>query len=222
MVSEGFVLAGGLGTRMGVDKARAPFGGLTLAAFVAEQLMQVVSEVALIRRADDGLPWLDRDGDELTVHYEPDHPSRHPLWGVAEALRVARQPLVLVVPCDLVGLRPEHLQRLVEYGRPCVAHAEGQRHPLLAVLSRHQLPRAVSLAARGAAAGELSAELHAVALPAEALVDANTPERLGRTPLQALAGRLGPERATERLLAGERARLAQRGVLDPYVSPPGA
>jgi len=218
VVIEAFVLAGGASQRMGSDKARLPCRGLPMAAAVAEVVGSVVDQVTVVRRDDDGLPWLDRGGEPLAVVYEPPHPTRHPLWGVAEALRQADEAEVLVVPCDLPGLTADHVAALLAAGGPCVAELAGHRHPLLAVLPRTLLPKAAALAARGEPARALVEALPGVELDPAGLVDTNTRVELGPTPLERLHIELPEGEATERLLRGEVARLAACGIVDPYAA----
>lgn len=175
----GFVLAGGRSLRMGTDKALILLDGEPLGRRLARMLAEVGCDpVWLVGRQPElralGLP----------VVAEPGAPEddRHPLWGVAAALRAAaaRDPegLALICPCDLTGLRPEHLRLLLARGGPCVARAGGRIHPLLALLPAALAERAETLAAEGAAAHALSAGLDPVDLPEEALHDSNRPEDL--------------------------------------------
>ncbi|MCA9489541.1 MAG: molybdenum cofactor guanylyltransferase [Myxococcales bacterium] len=220
VVIDGFVLAGGASTRMGVDKARAPWRDRPLAVAVAEGLRAVCGRVALVRRGDDGLPWAWMDGAPLEVLLEPEAPDRHPLWGVAHALRSASTPLVAVVPCDLPGLDAETWERLVAEA-PAVA-SDGERiHPLVAVIPRSWADRAASLAADGAGARALVSACTEVVVPRGALVDRNRPEDLGRGPIARLRSRLPrlPATVVARILDGERERLRARGILDPDPTP---
>ncbi|MCB9685874.1 MAG: NTP transferase domain-containing protein [Alphaproteobacteria bacterium] len=217
---DGFVLAGGASTRMGVDKARAPFGGRPLAVAAAEGLREVCGRAALVRRADDGLPWRWADGGAIEVVLEPEAPDRHPLWGVAQALRSARTPLVAIVPCDVPGVSRESWARLVA-DAPSVASDGGRIHPLVAVLPRAWAERAAGLAAAGAGARDLVSGCQEVALPVGELVDRNRPEDLGPGPIAHLRSRLPhlPAEVVARILDGERERLRARGILDPDPMP---
>lgn len=221
MSIEGYVLAGGAGRRMGLDKARAPWQGLPLAAWVAEQIDPAVAGVTLVRRGrPDGLPWCDRVGRALPVVYEPDDGPRHPLAGVVCALTQTASDHVLIAPCDTVGLTPEVARRLVAAG-PCVA-SDGERvHPLLAVLPRERLDLARQLLAAQAPCRALVEGLPQVRLDAHTLVNANRAAQID-DPLRALAARLPAGQATERLLTGERRRLAARGILAPPAEGEGA
>ena len=78
--AEVCILAGGLSTRMGRDKARLRLGGRTLLAHVRANAKQLGLPVRVIRR--DAVP---RCG---------------PLGGVVTALRSARADVVLFLSCD--------------------------------------------------------------------------------------------------------------------------
>lgn len=214
---DGFVLAGGRGTRMGVDKARAAYRGWPLAVATIGVLRAVCGRVALARRgAPDGLPWVLPDGAPIEVLYESDDGEPHPLWGVAMALAACRTERALVAACDVPGLSPESLRALIAAG-PAVAAAEGLRHPLVAVLPAAWADRARTLASSGSSVHALVEALPAVELPAEELRDRNRPEDLGPGPVATLLAGLPwlDEAALTRVRAGEIARLAARGAIDP-------
>jgi molybdopterin-guanine dinucleotide biosynthesis protein A len=101
----GVVLAGGLSSRMGRDKAWLTFFGQPLLRRVAEVLAAVTGEVMVSGRdpAPFGFdcPWL------------PDEtPRLGPAGGVMTVLAATNRPC-LVVSCDLPFLEPETLARLV-------------------------------------------------------------------------------------------------------------
>ena len=214
MSRHAFVLAGGQGSRMGFDKARAPWRGQAMAASVAEVVAQVATHVTLVRRgAPDGLPWVDRQGRSLSVVYEPDDGPRHPLAGVVRALELADGADILVVPCDVPHLGVAALRQLCAQG-PCVAHDGDRVHPLVAVLPTGLLGRARALWQAEAPARRLVEGLSTCTLPAAELRNANRPEDVD-DPLGRLAERLPTGEDVERILQGERARWAARGVLCP-------
>ncbi len=216
---DGWVLAGGLGTRMGVDKARVAvpgiWGAVPLASLVADTLSRAgCARVSLIRRAADAdPPFTDGEGRRLPVLREPAHAGTHPLWGVAAGLHAASSELVVFAPCDLPNLRPRHVRALLEVGGPAVAACDGHRHPLLAVLPSAWAARALELARSGGAAQRLVAQATAVELDPLALVDANRPADLPPDPLAELIQRLPRDaRASEGLADGELSRQAARGA----------
>lgn len=169
---DGFVLAGGRSQRFGSDKATARVDGLEMALWVASALMGPCERVALIRRA--GQPPRDwtLPGGRCVPEVRGDEGDHHPLWGVAVALAAATTPLVLVAPCDLPGLRPEHAHALVGAG-PCCATDGVDEQPLLAVLPRAWLEAVVAAARAGQSVRALTAPLPRVQLPAAALRNVN-------------------------------------------------
>ena len=93
----GVVLAGGLGRRLGGDKAIVELEGRALVLYPLEALHEVCDEVAVVAKRDTLLPPLAGVAD---VWVEPDVP-RHPLAGVAHALHLAAGRAVLAVAVDL-------------------------------------------------------------------------------------------------------------------------
>jgi molybdopterin-guanine dinucleotide biosynthesis protein A len=93
----GVVLAGGLGRRLGGDKAIVELEGRPLALYPLEALHEVCDEVAVVAKRDTLLPPLSGLAD---LWIEPDAP-RHPLTGVVHALQLAAGRAILVVAVDL-------------------------------------------------------------------------------------------------------------------------
>src|SRR3954463_162362 len=93
----GVVLAGGLGRRLGGDKAIVELEGRPLALYPLEALHEVCDQVAVVAKRDTLLPPL---GGLAQLWIEPDTP-RHPLTGVVHALRLAAGRAILVVAVDL-------------------------------------------------------------------------------------------------------------------------
>src|SRR3954467_2154111 len=93
----GAVLAGGLGRRLGGDKAIVELEGRALVLYPLEALHEVCDDVAVVAKRDTLLPPL-AGGADLWI--EPDLP-RHPLAGVAHALHLAAGRPVLAVAVDL-------------------------------------------------------------------------------------------------------------------------
>ena len=87
------ILAGGLSTRMGRDKARLKLGGRTLIAAVRAVAVGLGSRVRVIRR-------------DLVARCGP-------LGGVFTALKTAHSPAVLFLACDAPFVSPVFLRRLV-------------------------------------------------------------------------------------------------------------
>jgi molybdopterin-guanine dinucleotide biosynthesis protein A len=93
----GVVLAGGRGRRIGGDKAIVELEGRPLLLYPVEALHELCDEVVVVAKRDTMLPPLAGVAD---LWIEPDEP-RHPLLGVAHALRLAIGRPILVVAVDL-------------------------------------------------------------------------------------------------------------------------
>src|SRR4051812_20681561 len=93
----GAVLAGGAGRRIGGDKAIVELEGRALILYPLEALHGVCEDVVVVAKRDTMLPPLAGVAD---LWIEPDEP-RHPLAGVAHALRLAMGRSVLAVAVDL-------------------------------------------------------------------------------------------------------------------------
>jgi molybdopterin-guanine dinucleotide biosynthesis protein A len=93
----GVVLAGGLGRRLGGDKAIVELEGRPLVLYPLEALHEICDEVVVVAKRDTLLPPLSGLA-ELWI--EPDEP-RHPLTGVSYALQLAAGRPILVVAVDL-------------------------------------------------------------------------------------------------------------------------
>jgi len=110
---SGAVLAGGLSTRMGTDKALLPLrpGDPPLAAVVLSRLARVATEVFVVAPERPGY-------DALGARLVPDaHPGAAALGGIATALEAAAHEHCLVVACDLPFLNPRLLRWLADRPR---------------------------------------------------------------------------------------------------------
>ncbi len=139
------ILAGGRSRRMGTPKAGVRLGdGRTLLDHVADAARNAGLDPVVVAKRDSPLP-----AHDLTRWDEPDEP-RHPLTGVAAALRRAGAPLV-VVPVDLPYVAPGLLAALaVRPERLAVVEAAGRRHPLLGRFDPADADALADAAARGA------------------------------------------------------------------------
>ena len=168
----GAILAGGLGRRMGGDKAARELGGRPLVLHVADALAGVCDRVVVVAKADTVLP------QGLERWDEPDEP-RHPVAGIAHALTEAREE-VLVCAADMPFVVRGALRELVAEARPPATVAwAGRLQPLLGVYYPDALP-----ALRAAPAdAPLTATVESlgpwvVELPAEVVRSIDTPEDL--------------------------------------------
>jgi molybdopterin-guanine dinucleotide biosynthesis protein A len=92
----GVVLAGGLGRRIGGDKAAVSLGGRPLIDYPVEALRAVLSEVRIVAKPATVLAPI----DGVEIWREPAEP-RHPLVGIVHALKMARPRSVLVCAADM-------------------------------------------------------------------------------------------------------------------------
>jgi molybdopterin-guanine dinucleotide biosynthesis protein A len=179
------LLAGGLSTRMGRDKARLELGGVAAATRLARMLAGLFEDVLLV----GGDPPPDAPGRRVPDAAGPVCALR----GLVGALAAARAPRVLVVATDLVLLSPELVLALVAWPEAdaVVPETADGLHPLCAVYAREAvLPRARDHLARGRLAlHELLADLRVSRVPpaaiaqvdpqGRALTNVNTPADLG-------------------------------------------
>ncbi len=136
---EGFILAGGVSSRMGRDKALLEIGGVPLALRTARLMEPLLRRVTLI-----GSPA--RFG-ELGMTVAPDdEPGRGPLGGIATALRISECDWNLVCGCDMPYLTQAWLEFLIAsaLGEKADAvipeSAHGRAEPLCAMYHRRCLP----------------------------------------------------------------------------------
>lgn len=180
-----FILAGGRSSRFGTDKALYPScggDGLPLAAQVAAALQTAGLQVWLIRRAappgGDPSPGIGASAHpalrDLPLLLEPAAPDRHPLYGVAAGLSLAKDlsaTSAIFCPCDLPDLSPAHIRPLL----PRPSRLLG--HPLLCHLPIQMADPARAAAAQGRSVRQFLSEIPEVEAEAGApeLRNRNTP-----------------------------------------------
>lgn len=217
MTVDGFVLAGGRSRRMGFDKARAPWGELPLALAAARSLGAVCARVVVIRRVDDGLPWVWEDGTPAEVVHEPAEGEPHPLWGVVTALERAHSDRVAILAADVPAVSGASWEVLVAAAPSVAVDEDGRVHPLVAVLPRSLAAEARSLAAAGSPAHRLTVGCARIVVPRDELADHDDPSSLPVDPVTRLLARI-PIRDAQlraRVAEGERERLRARGIVLP-------
>ncbi len=183
----GAVLAGGLGRRLGGDKALAPLGGRPLITYPIRALGAVVADVTIIAKPDTALPSAGELAElgSVRVVREPAEP-RHPLVGVMEALRVGQGRPVLICPADLPLVTATVLTELLQAdpgGAPAVV-ATGAARGLQPLLGCYR-PEAATLLAAAARQATAPVRVAVAAIGPRELVVAdellgnvNTPEDL--------------------------------------------
>lgn len=141
----GVVLAGGLGRRMGGDKALVELDGVALLHYPLAALAGVVAERAVVAKADTKLPALPAG----VAHWVEPAVPRHPLTGVLHALRTAAGRSVLCCAVDLPLLDAATLERLLGAAAgdaACVVpRVAGRLEPLCALWHPAALPRLEAL-----------------------------------------------------------------------------
>ncbi|MBN9052467.1 MAG: molybdenum cofactor guanylyltransferase MobA [Rhizobiales bacterium] len=134
----GVILAGGLSSRMGQDKARLRLGGTSLVDRAARRLRPQVSSLAVNANG----PVLFAEGEELPVFADLDPSRSGPLGGVLAALDHARRchpeaSHVATVPTDSPFFPADLVARLAEaVDRPeriVAARSASGPHPVFAL-----------------------------------------------------------------------------------------
>lgn len=103
------VLCGGASRRMGRDKALIEIDGSPMAARVLHAVRLAGARPPVVALGGDAAA-LAALGFTVVADAEP---GAGPLPAIAGALRTAGQPVVLVVPCDLVAPHPAAMARVV-------------------------------------------------------------------------------------------------------------
>jgi molybdenum cofactor guanylyltransferase len=104
-VVAGVVLAGGKSSRLGQDKTRIVFSGASLLVRAVDLLKRHCPTVCVVGRSTA----LDAPGVRCYADHEP---GRGPAGGIATALRILKQPC-LVLSCDLPLMDDRTIRRLL-------------------------------------------------------------------------------------------------------------
>jgi molybdopterin-guanine dinucleotide biosynthesis protein A len=179
------VLAGGRGERIGEAKANVRLAGSTLAERAVASLRQAGLDPFIVTKRDRPV---EIEGVEVVV--EPDRP-RHPLAGIAAAIRKAGERQVIVLACDLPLLTPDFFAWLADHdGGTVIPCPGGEPQPLAGRYGPADLEAIESALERQAPAREAAAGLAATFAgdgelarfgdPAVMFTNVNTPEDLRR------------------------------------------
>lgn len=163
------VLAGGLGSRLGGEKALAEVAGRPLVSYPVAAAVAAGLETVVVAKPETELPDLD-----VAVLREPEAP-RHPLCGVLAALDAGAGD-VLALACDMPFVEPALLEWLSAQEGAVVLQAADRLQPLpgrYPAVSRDRIAEAI-------AAGEPMA--HTLASLRARRVDAAELERFGDPP----------------------------------------
>ena len=134
--ARGIVLAGGAGSRLGVNKPSAPLAGRPLIEYPIDALHAAGLAVTVLAKSGSSLPPFEPPryaGDRaVAVAIEPQEP-RHPLRGIVSALEAYRNAPVVVVACDMPFVSAELIAWLATLDDAAAAVPEyaGRLHPML-------------------------------------------------------------------------------------------
>jgi molybdopterin-guanine dinucleotide biosynthesis protein A len=167
---------------MGGDKAIVNLAGRPLLHYPLAALQMVVDEIAVVAKRDTALPRLPA---VVPVWVEPDLP-RHPLVGIAHALRMAAGRPVLVCAADLPLITPAVLRELLMADPGSASAVVPRSASGLEPLCALYLPKALPVLARfapGARAIDVVSELGPAIIEVadiSAFLNVNAPEDLLR------------------------------------------
>ncbi len=138
---SGIILAGGMSTRLGRDKAIEPIGGQPLISRVLSMLSAVIDESVVVVNDD-------RRGSELplpenVVVAVDAYPGSGSLGGIFTGLQIANAEWAFVVACDMPFLNPALFSRMLEMRRlhdVVVPVLGGRPEPTHALYSKACLP----------------------------------------------------------------------------------
>ncbi|WP_053373720.1 molybdenum cofactor guanylyltransferase [Paenibacillus sp. FJAT-27812] len=128
---NGLILAGGLSTRMGTDKALLPIEGKPLLYRLVEQLSALTQHVIISVGSSEREALYRESLEERggTVSFALDHAQGcGPLSGLHAGLSAAAEGYVFVMACDMPELSEELLAQLMAHidSGADVIHADGQ------------------------------------------------------------------------------------------------
>lgn len=108
MKPPAYILSGGKSRRFGRDKARVEIEGVPLLRHVAHGISTAVSSITVVAGRQD-------EYAEMGLRTIGDRqPDRGPLAGIDAALADRGEGWIVVVSCDLLGIRPEWIEVLLE------------------------------------------------------------------------------------------------------------
>jgi molybdopterin-guanine dinucleotide biosynthesis protein A len=172
-IALGAVLAGGRGSRLGGEKARIELAGKPLIAYPIAALAEAGIEPLVVAKPDTELPPL-----PCRVLREPEEP-RHPLSGIAAALRESASRPLVAVACDMPFSAPPLLAHLAAAPEPlALPELEGELHPFPGRYEASLLPALEEALAAGEPLRRTLARLGPRRLDVEELGRFGPPERL--------------------------------------------
>ena len=133
----GVILAGGMSSRFGSNKALSRFDGERLILRLCKRVGAVTDRMSLITNTPEEYAFLNLDSLKDLV------PRCGPIGGIYTALRTAETPLCLCVACDMPFIRPALLEYMVERSPGydvIVPVQDGREEPLCAVYRNTCVP----------------------------------------------------------------------------------
>lgn len=135
---SGVVLAGGMGTRMGVDKGLVTVGSKPMFLHVVDAVSALTQDI-VVSVGRGMLPAYEDRAGRGVILVEDRAKGLGPLEGLSNGFRRVKGDYVVVAPCDTPLLRPELLRLLASRagGRDgAVPEIGGYLEPLVAVYRR--------------------------------------------------------------------------------------
>jgi molybdopterin-guanine dinucleotide biosynthesis protein A len=149
---QGVILAGGKSSRMGTPKELLPIAEEPLIQRTWKLLNKTAEDCLVISNHPDRLNII----PEGVPIYPDDITNQGPLGGIATAMRVATQDVLLVVACDMPAISEQLLQLLCDKSTALKQGADiilplwkGKAHPLCALYHRRLYPLILELLAQG-------------------------------------------------------------------------
>ena len=133
----GIILAGGMSSRFGSNKALSRIDGDRLIERLCRTVGSVTGRMMLITHTPEDYAFLKLESRKDLV------PRCGPIGGIYTALRTAQTPLCLCVACDMPFVRPEFLEYMVERSAGydvVVPVNDGRVEPLCAVYRETCVP----------------------------------------------------------------------------------
>lgn len=131
------ILAGGMGKRLGTNKALLEIEGRTILELILEKVLEVFPSVLLVVK-DEASPLVSDYGPRVKVVADL-LPGKGPLGGIYTALEHSPSPCIFVIACDMPYPNLELVRRLLSEakGREAVVPRRGAYiEPLFAVYHR--------------------------------------------------------------------------------------
>jgi len=148
------VLAGGRGSRIGVNKALTPLSGTPMILYVVTRSLQVTEKVVVVISRDDRVAAFRKTLPRNVAILRDSVSRRSPLVGMLTGLEsvLGAVDYSAVVPCDTPFIRPKVLQQLFQVAEGHDAAIplwpNGYIEPLHAVYEVRNTVRAIKLALR--------------------------------------------------------------------------